>query len=303
MSLLALPFLPTHHHHSNTRQFFNTQKLCRPIASHCSYKSISMGRALFSLAYTVPKPVVRTEPEPQVETCSKWSEWNRFDPDSDDFFQDAEYEAFIDHIPERLIRSLASPGGATDNMDLENRSDASNVSPMAVGNWDTGFHIAGLGLIDRPSTPSDFSSSSSLSPVHSPVSPQDADLLDNPPFIPPLSFRGPSPGIELPESPTFDPQSAIPITVSRIQILPATRSPSPDLPSTPAYQTNRARQTSQTMLTPSPPPSVSPRVYSWQHHPIPALPASPTGTRGNNRMPLPRLETAPTRILISNSVM
>jgi hypothetical protein len=34
------------------------------------------------------------EPEPTVDLCEKYSFCNRFDPVSDDFFQDAEYEAF-----------------------------------------------------------------------------------------------------------------------------------------------------------------------------------------------------------------
>lgn len=280
-----------------------------------------MGRTLFSLAYAVPEPAVRTEPEPQVDTCAKWSVWNRFDPDSDDFFQDAEYEAFIDHVPERQHVQMTAGRASPDSMDLENRSDAGRVSPMAAGldgplvfiqrpsynDWNAGGPILG-----RSSSPdSDFSSSASLSPVHSPVLPPNADQLDNPPFIPPLSFRGPSPGIEEPISPVDSPQSptlrrtaeTTPITLSLIEIQPATRSPSPDLSSTPASQANPARQIGQTMLTPSPPPSVTPRFYSWQHHPIPALPVSPTVVRGNARMPFPRQGTTPARIRISDSVM
>ena len=286
-----------------------------------------MGRALFSLAYyAAPEPAVRREPEPQVDTCAKWSVWNRFDPDSDDFFQDAEYEAFIDHIPERQPVQMAAGLASSDSMDLENTSDASRVSPMAAGldgplvfiqrrpgynGWNAGgpmFHIEGSALTDRSSSPdSDFSSSAPLSPIHNPVLPPDADQLDNPPFIPPLSFRGPSPAIEEPASPVYSAHSptlgrtaeTAPITVSLIEIQPATRSPSPDMSSTPSTP---ARQIGQTMLTPSPPPSVTPRFYSWQHHPIPALPVSPT-IRGNARMPFPRQGNTPTRIRISNSVM
>ena len=39
-------------------------------------------------------PAVRIESEPTLDLCEKYSFCNRFDPDYDDFFRDAEYEAF-----------------------------------------------------------------------------------------------------------------------------------------------------------------------------------------------------------------
>ncbi|KAF9565878.1 hypothetical protein CPC08DRAFT_142752 [Agrocybe pediades] len=63
-----------------------------------------MGRPLYSLRYTAPEPAIRTEPEPKVDTCETWSAWNRFDPDSEEFFHDAEYEAFIN--PSQPVQNI-----------------------------------------------------------------------------------------------------------------------------------------------------------------------------------------------------
>src|ERR1700692_417065 len=63
----------------------------------CLLASLKMGRPLFSTSYSTP--VVRTEPEPAPPTIpfEKWTHWNAFDPDSDEFFEspDAVYEAFL----------------------------------------------------------------------------------------------------------------------------------------------------------------------------------------------------------------
>ncbi|KAI9464733.1 hypothetical protein HD554DRAFT_2040680 [Boletus coccyginus] len=55
-----------------------------------------MGRPLYSRAFGTT-PAVR---EPQTPSCEKWSYLNAFDPDSDEFFdgEDAVYEDFIDPV-------------------------------------------------------------------------------------------------------------------------------------------------------------------------------------------------------------
>jgi len=54
-----------------------------------------MGRPLFSSHQQTP--AVRVEPEQPQPTCEKWTYWNAFDPDSDEFFErsDAVYEAIM----------------------------------------------------------------------------------------------------------------------------------------------------------------------------------------------------------------
>jgi hypothetical protein len=276
-----------------------------------------MGRALYSLAYAVPQPAVRTEPEPDVDRVGRWSAWNRFDPDSDDFFQDAEYEAFIDD-PVSVERSRAQMSpvptvaeAASDGLDSGDSSDSEQSTPMLVRPVVVDVRLLNDGGFSRSARSVALGRSASLSPVHSPVSPQNSDQLGNPPFIPPPSFRQPSPDIIMePESPAAPRRGSpfrrtvniVPISASRIQIQPATRSPSPDSPATPPSLTTPLRQSRQ-MLTPSPPPSITPRFYSWQTHAIPSLPTSPTIIRSSNRRPLARLQTSPARVRVPNTVM
>jgi hypothetical protein len=179
-----------------------------------------MGRALFSLAYAAPEPAVRTEPEPEVEPFSRWSAWNPFDPDSDEFFQDAEYEAFIDPVniqrqraPIVTLEVTTDSERTAESSDSGDSSDGDQASPVVpsseipvvlggrlYNNRPLVVHIHQdnrLEWTERSSSPASLRlSSASLLPVHSPHSPQSPDLLDNPPFIPPPSFRQPTPDIE-----------------------------------------------------------------------------------------------------------
>lgn len=86
-----------------------------------------MGRALFSVSHPVSKPAVqvRTEPEPQVQ-YENWSRINAFDPDSDEFFEDAVYEAVI---PADTLTQLATP----DQLDLPSRDRDRQNASVGVG--------------------------------------------------------------------------------------------------------------------------------------------------------------------------
>jgi hypothetical protein len=58
-----------------------------------------MGRPIYSLSFAPTAPVVRDDSPPPTfnPVYEKWTYWNPFDPDSDEFFEnDAVYEAFID---------------------------------------------------------------------------------------------------------------------------------------------------------------------------------------------------------------
>lgn len=297
-----------------------------------------MGRALFSLAYAAPEPAVRIEPEPEFEPYGRWSDWNRFDPDSDEFFQDAEYEAFIDPVhmhPQRTssvatLETVSDSERGAESSDSGHSSDGDQGSPV-MPRSEIPVVLGGrlynnrplsrssdthMEWMERSSSPASYvSSSTSLLPVHSPDSLQSSDLLENPPFIPPPSFRQPTPDIERESRHRIDPPPSpalrrtvniIPINVSRIQIMPATRSPSPAsplVPATPPSQTTPFSLHSQAMITPSPPPSVTPRFYSWQNHPIPALPTTPTIIRANIHSTLIRRENTPTRIYNPSAIV
>lgn len=280
-----------------------------------------MGRSLFSQSYST-MPAVRIEPEPTVDPCEKYSLWNRFDPDSDDFFQDAEYEAFIDPVQYQREQEELVAVARADAEDLASSEssnsdpDSDRGSPMAVGSDDPTILIATYA--NHPwSSPAASGGWQSTISDHSvvtagitynprrmqsvfgarPHETEDSDHLGNPVFIPPDSFREPSEPDDLPSSPPHSPPTLrrttdiTPITVPTNPhvafIPPPIRTPSPGpltTPSTPPL----VYQSLPPMLTPSPAPSVTPRFYSWQHHRIPTLPtvpSSPTLSRGNRDGP------------------
>ena len=277
-----------------------------------------MGRSLFSQSYPT-MPAVRIEPEPTVDLCEKYSLWNRFDPDSDDFFQDAEYEAFIDPAQhqreqEELVAVAHADPATEDSESSESNSDqgSDRGSPMAIGSDDPTILIATYA--NHPwSSPAASGGWQSATTDHSAVTSgitynprrmqsvfgarphetEDADHLGNPVFIPPDSFREPSEPDDLSSSPpTLRRTTDItPITVPtnpQVVFMPPSRTPSPGpltSPSTPPL----GYQSLPPMLTPSPAPSVTPRFYSWQHHrpisSLPTIPTSPTLSRGNRDGP------------------
>jgi len=94
---------------------------------------------------------VRKQPEHIPCPYEKWSPWNRFDPDSDDFFEDPAYEAFIEptSAAERMELAAVQAGEQEDPILVEMREMAEDSSasssegsiseegsPMAVGSDD-----------------------------------------------------------------------------------------------------------------------------------------------------------------------
>jgi len=271
-----------------------------------------MGRSLFSQSHSAV-PAVRIEPEPTVDLCEKWSMWNRFDPDSEDFFQDAEYEAFIDPAQyqreQEDLSAVVQTDAATETSESSD-SSSERGSPMAVGSDDPAILFAtyanppwssvaaSVGWQSPNTDDSTVTAGITYNPGRMqsvfggrPHETEDTDHLGNPAFIPPASFREPSPELDSsrPPSPLHSPTlrrtvDITPITVStnpQLVFMPPTRSSSPvhDRPSTPPLR----YQSSPAILTPSPAPSVTPRFYSWRHHSIPTHPPSPTLTHGGNR--------------------
>ncbi|KAH9479334.1 hypothetical protein JR316_0007924 [Psilocybe cubensis] len=292
-----------------------------------------MGRALFSLAYATPAPVIRTEPEPEVDICERWSAWNRFDPDSDDFFEHAEYEAFVgpsrSAAQEAAMPPLVEADAQLDSPESTENSVNEQGSPMAVGSDDPAILIADAYSI-RATTWGNDEEDSTSSPTEAEwreadlaisSSPTDEhDQTSIPPFIPPVAFREASPALETVSLPSNDPPRSptlrravniTPIIISRTQTEAIDRSPSPDSPSMPSTPPSGVAFP-QALLTPSPPPSVTPRIYSWQRHSIPSLPSSPSLLRGNRdglltnphaRMSFARIDSSPARIRIPSGVM
>ncbi|KAJ7781985.1 hypothetical protein DFH07DRAFT_392648 [Mycena maculata] len=247
-----------------------------------------MGRALFSETYGFKAPAIRVEPEPICPTFNKWSVYNRFDPDSDEFFEDAEWEAFVDkEAPNGLEHPVAdaqlqlgqsSPSSGSDTesdrgspiLDLPARSIPMNIiwdrlvdeSAAAVGDEQVLADIPGYARADEPDD--------RLAIRATADSGRAVTVSVASPIHPPSALRNSTTATDL------APAIAIPVA-------PSTPGPeSPVSPSTPP-----SVYTHLQMMTPSPPPTVTPRIYMWgpRTH-VPASPGSPSVRHTHSAGPL-----------------
>ncbi|KAJ3565076.1 hypothetical protein NP233_g7872 [Leucocoprinus birnbaumii] len=302
-----------------------------------------MGRALFSQKY-ISEPAVREEQDtaaaPLDVPCERWSAWNQFDPDSDEFFKDAQVEHFVDGpvtVPDWVVEgnngeeppqvvvlenvsdSSSSPSTASSNdQDHDDSLSDSNDSPMAVGTDDPATLLAGA------YTPVDwqqrFLEASSemrrqgrltrnvhrnprrLGSVRQYASTGDANHTLNPRraspvsvFIPPAPYRVSSTAQiqEAPQQAAGTPRSPATrrtVNITPINIPSEPSLPSPVSPSTPTDPVPHViyPNATNTLMTPSPAPNTTPRIYSWGR--FPGAPDSPL-TNPRARLSLSRIDT------------
>ncbi|KAF8639034.1 hypothetical protein AX17_001758 [Amanita inopinata Kibby_2008] len=273
-----------------------------------------MGRALFSQNYNTA-PTTHVDSELDIRTYETWSKSNPFDPDSDEFFIDAEYEAFIDPAEyqrqqEERLRDDDEENRASIVMQIDTDSGvslssgspllSSRGSPMAVGSDDPAVILADAGYAsppewDRPSVATSFEDWMRMGRI---VMPNDTAG-----YIPPLSIEedGGEQSASIPSdqgqrgnrvrstsvSAIRDRYSDVPssgqlnsrrtITITPIDVTPTehrSRSPSPVTPGTPPRSRNNFQV--QNLITPSPAPTVTPRIYSWHAAANPWITQSPT---------------------------
>jgi len=237
-----------------------------------------MGRPLFSKAFQ-STPVVR-EPTPPCP-YEKWSYINAFDPDSDEFFDNehAVYEDFVDPIDTtthseedededeerdvlvvRLGTIDASPASS-----LSSLSDRS--SPMAVDAEDPA-HLVLDDLHDLRQM-EDTESGLRWEQVHPQPDSRQRDVLPSVYRASPLS-RSRGSVIPRDQIDQVDPSEAIAIPPPSAPIpVPIVRSPRT------TSIDERTPFSPVTHIIPSPPPTTTPRLYSWARSQAPLSPGSP----------------------------
>ncbi|KAJ8591837.1 hypothetical protein M405DRAFT_813743 [Rhizopogon salebrosus TDB-379] len=249
-----------------------------------------MGRPFFSQI----EPVVR-EPEPSYP-YEKWSYVNAFDPDSDEFFESdqAVYEAFVDHVTaEQSEEEDEAEAGDMVVIRMGNVSPISSEdslsdrdSPMAVGADDPAQYIAQayrrhLAEVETPlrvdftlqGTSGEVRRETSVEreiPVESVVihslrvNPETSDVPQLPISITQADLTSHPIHLESrDEIPLPTPSAPIPVPTPRSQ-----RSASvEDLTFPSFYHQNSPmtppRYSAFSRFSPSPPPTVSPRIYTW----------------------------------------
>lgn len=218
-----------------------------------------MGRPLFSQSYYSPAAVIRVEPDdtPTAEqpVCERWTYWKPFDPDSEEFFVNEVYEAFIDPIndapgdrgPSPVVEESSSSGSSEDESMSGRGTPIGDGAADRAGVQDEGDNV-GIRLREGQFE----------AVVIRRVNEESEERLRRE-----LNQIGPR---------TIVP---IPITVNRAH---RAHPPTPTTP--PPLSTPPSASTPLFSATPSPAPDATPRLYSWREL------ASPT--RGPSVNPTPR---------------
>ncbi|KAI0794442.1 hypothetical protein C8Q74DRAFT_1315157 [Fomes fomentarius] len=253
-----------------------------------------MGRPLFS---STRQAAVRVEPEPQHPTYEKWTYWNAFDPDSDEFFEsdNAVYEAFIDPANRIQLPADRPEPPAVVDVDVSSSSEASSSgrgTPMEVVDVDN---------IDRQLAREREILRARMRALDDPT-PRNPVLdaqIEAGRALPPdervsyyMSLMDRMQTVQRERREDAEARPTVRERIPTYLDLPLedeSRSPSPEgvvlsrvsVPTTPARPSTPPAQTTPLFASPSPPPSVTPRLYSWSSlAPAPGVPASPLTNRG-----------------------
>jgi hypothetical protein len=218
-----------------------------------------MGRPLYSRTF-ITTPAVR---EPEQPICEKWSYLNPFDPDSDEFFdnENAVYEDFIDSV---------TPA----NPEEEDEEEERDMLVLRMGNASPITSESSLSdneslLAAGAEGPADLvvDAFQAIRRMDEPESEQVARVrLAFPPMRQPTATRV---ALRSPYRPYYHRDTSLPVPAPSAPIpVPAVsrRSTTVDgamisSPSTPP------RQTPVTHVSMSPPPTSTPRLYTWARNP------------------------------------
>jgi len=108
-----------------------------------------MGRPLFSQSPSVAvrvEPVVVTPPAEQP-VCERWTYWNPFDPDSEEFFSNEVYEAFVDPLNNTIADRGPSPiedsssASSSDDESMDESAPRTGVIPHSAVDEGVGIRI------------------------------------------------------------------------------------------------------------------------------------------------------------------
>ncbi|KAJ7043734.1 hypothetical protein C8F04DRAFT_1073121 [Mycena alexandri] len=250
-----------------------------------------MGRALLSATYGIKAPAVVEPVEPIFPDYGKWSTHNPFDPDSDEFFADAENEFFVERGEidrhEHPVESSSS-GSDTEGSPVPH-DDRRTIRMSAI--WDRLVEesaavpapaddamladIPGYARTTYPRRAPDANAGSDVVMIHADPAARPravtVSISSSPPLHPPSALRNSTTATDLERASSASSPAPAPVPVlttpRRISVPPisiptAPSTPSPSSPSSPSTPPALYAPHLQ-LMTPSPPPTVSPRIYTW----------------------------------------
>ncbi|KAJ7255471.1 hypothetical protein B0H12DRAFT_534197 [Mycena haematopus] len=251
-----------------------------------------MGRALFSETYGSKAPAIRVQPESIPSDPARWSVHNPFDPDSDDFFLGAEYEAFMDvGEVDRLEHPVVVSDSSSDSSDsgrdspLEDTSQLQAVWGQPVDQSSAGAtyqpvvdELTGEVLYARTLPSTDTDDAITIRATAEPERVRPVVVIGGS-VLHPSSLRNSTTATDLERDNAVAAAGALsprrasvpPITIPVAPSTSSPTSPSSASPTTPpaVYSTHMQ------LMTPTPPPTVSPRIYVWGTR-TPTSPGSPS---------------------------
>ncbi|KAI0305840.1 hypothetical protein B0F90DRAFT_1666019 [Multifurca ochricompacta] len=232
-----------------------------------------MGRT-FSPAVTIA-PIVVDPTESHTEIGShfpRWSYENSWDPDSDAFFKDAVYEAFVPILPLEPITPVDS--SSTSSPSSSGRGTPAELPPVLGQVTSSDQDVTRW--LEATSPSGNSIAFDALPPLSPPRRHSSSELRRSA-----SQSYGMSPAAferlhtrQINRLPLSHPRTAI--TAATLQHPLLVRPVTPPLPTPPASSASIPVMTPNTdTLQPSPPPSVSPRIYNWTIASRPT-PESPT---------------------------
>ena len=266
-----------------------------------------MGRPLFSQSHTPSAPAVREEPD-QAQQYEHWTYWNPFDPDSEEFFANAEVETPVevtqgDDATRTPIRVQVSSPEDSDEEELSveeldsriRRGLPSSVRRGANMEESAFTYRAVEGRITRVAT---TSTPTPIFPTYSPLATPPLEHASQERRVPqsPAQPRTPvTPPVRV-SAIARDDRDAFTFSEHDFEYFDRASSDNENEDSAPSTPPPRTPQMEAAPLLPSPPPTVTPRIYTWgaNRASMGAPPNSPTPAPATAR-PVQQRATQPIR--------
>lgn len=245
--------------------------------------SIASAQAATTTATTTPSSdvTIRAAPDaaPDHPEVRKWSYWNAFDPDADEFFDgpNAVYEAFVDHspLPPLNEEDLAVDGGFAPRRVARARrvvEAEEELRPYLSPSTSRSSSPSSEGILSGRVSPATPLADTFVHEVH------ESPAVMTIPLSHQFEEADPGPEIEevdSEEAPVIRRILTPPdVSAEEDAVRPATP---PPRPVTPPNNVRNIATTTPLIYSPSPPPTVTPRLFTWAPRNI--YPVSPLPNR------------------------
>ncbi|KAL0064390.1 hypothetical protein AAF712_008690 [Marasmius tenuissimus] len=242
-----------------------------------------MGRALFS--QSLASPAIHEDAGHAVENpvekagIHRWSITNPFDPDSEEFFSNAQTELFLE--PEELTERQVLISSSVPPSDTDPSLTIPNAGPPITGWVSVGPNMWSRTVRRAHPLPAVPPVPSQMRPLGSPGSSGTSTPRSASPQTPDPVYSPTLPGL----IPTEELLARLPPPATTTTITPTTPSLTGTAPRRRQHDSAQADTIPQ--ASPSPPPGIPPRIYNWAR----SRPEEADMQQSTSRRTRPRLDT------------